>query len=124
MQIIKLLIKYKFSILYGIFVLVLSLLPFKSAPGSSFFNIPYSDKIAHFVLYGILAFIMILETHHKYLKVWEYLIIISVCLFFGGIIELLQMTLPGRSGELWDLVANFSGSLTAIPGSLIINRFR
>jgi VanZ family protein len=124
MLIIRLLIKYKFSILYALFVLFLSLLPFRGTPGSSFFNIPYSDKIAHFILYGIMAFIIILETHHKYLKVWEYIIIILICLFFGGIIELLQMSLPGRSGEVWDLVANFSGSLTAIPGSLIINRFR
>lgn len=124
MLITKLIIKYKFSILYGLFVLVLSLLPFRSAPGSSFFDIPYSDKVAHFVLYGILAFIMILETHHKYLTIIEYVIIISVCLLFGGIIELLQMTLPQRSGEIWDLIANLSGSLTAIPASLIINQFR
>lgn len=121
MLLISLILKYKISVLYAVFVLVLSLLPFQNSMGSSFFSIPYADKVAHFILYGILAFLFILESR-KDPKLIDYLKIIIVCLIFGGMIELLQMLEPYRSGEWLDLIANLSGSISAIPASIIIKK--
>jgi len=114
MLIIKILARYYKSVIYAVFVLVISLIPFKDTPGSGIFNFPHMDKIIHFFLYGILCFLLLWDSRNK-LRKKDYILIILLCLSFGGIIELLQISQPERSGDIFDLIANFFGSLVAVP---------
>ena len=113
--------KYYKSITFAVFITVISLIQFKTSPGSGLFNIPYMDKIVHFILYGILSFLLLRDSGSN-LKSITYIIIIFLCLSFGGIIELIQISQPGRSGEFLDLLANVAGSITAIPVFYLYNR--
>jgi VanZ family protein len=123
MLIINLINKYYKSITFAVFITVISLIRFKTSPGAGIFNIPYMDKIVHFFLYGILCFLLLRDTaRNPGLK--SYFVIIILCLSFGGIIELIQISQPGRSGEFLDLAANFAGSIFAIPVYSIYNKIR
>ncbi len=121
MLIINIINKYYKSITFAVFITVISLIQFKTAPGSGLFNIPYMDKIVHFFLYGVLSFLMLRDSGRE-LKLITYIIIILLCLSFGGIIELIQISQPGRSGEILDLMANVTGSIIAIPVYYLYNK--
>ncbi len=114
MLLFKFLRIYYKSILYIIFVFIISIYPFQSDQERGFFNFPHFDKVIHFFLYGILAFLIFIEKPGK-LNLKDYSVIVLICLILGGVIELIQITQPRRTGDFYDLLANFSGSLFAIP---------
>ena len=82
------------------------------------------DKIVHFFLYGTLSFVILFESLWKKTFTRKmYLYAILACLVFGGIIELLQILEPERSGELYDLLANILGSIAAILPFILLKDF-
>ena len=83
---------------------VLSLLPPESG-----FQI-YRDKLGHFLAYAALgANALYFSSNRK-----SFILILLAVWCYGGLLELLQSLILGRTSSLLDLTANISGSLIGI----------
>ena len=109
----KFLIKYWKSILFIVFLCVLSFSPssnFKRFP--SFFGV---DKVVHFLLYIFLAFILVFDNREMIIrqltkKLIAYAIVFPIIL--GGVIEIVQENFfPPRSAEWFDWFMDIAGVL-------------
>jgi VanZ family protein len=99
-------------------ILVLSLIP---KPPEIPVGIHYADKIAHFIAYLVLSFLVFASVSEGKLigaALITVLVVAVLCVVFGGLIEILQM-FTGRQAELWDLVAD---SIGAVCGALVSAR--
>jgi len=106
--------QYKFSILLGIMIALLSLLPGSSLPGSSLFNIPHFDKIAHFSMYALFGFVALIESRYSRLCYGYHILLLVAILLLSALIEILQATVvESRGAEWYDLLANFIGLVGA-----------
>lgn len=87
----------------GTLLLILVLLA-SLAPGSRVPALPGADKIGHALMYGsvFLWFSGILKP-----RLWWLLLLLL--LMVGGVVELLQAAVPGRSQDPRDLLANAVG---------------
>ena len=94
-----------------LFVLFMSVHPFEKI-----FYIPgLTDKHVHGIVYAMLSFALIPVL--KSYGVKGYLLgAIFLAFFFGFMMEVLQLFVPGRAFELGDLGANFIGA--CVGGSL------
>lgn len=112
----KILFKYYLSFLVAIIILVLSLIPVNTSVGSGLLDFPHVDKVAHFMLYGLLSFILLHELHRNFKGNFSIILFtLILCLCYGGMIEIFQFFIDGRSSEAYDLLADFLGSIMAIP---------
>jgi len=81
------------------------------------FSIPGFDLILHFIEYGILAYLIM-----KYYEVSEKsisflrkaLITVMFCGVMGGLNELWQIRIPGRTFSLADEIVNIFGALVVV----------
>ncbi len=87
------------------------------APASTFSNvrigIPYSDKIAHFMMYGFFVVILRWTINGSYKIRWKYLWLLAASIFYGIFMEILQFhlsSITARSFEFGDIVANSLGA--------------
>ena len=105
-------------------MLLILFLPGSEVPNSKIFLIPYIDKIVHFIVFlilSILAFKVIESAcysiqgcRHKREGVLTFMTLGSL-LLFAGLSEVIQEVLiPGRSGDLWDFVADSCGIIAGI----------
>jgi len=108
------------TIFMTVFILVLSLLPDPpEIPG----GFQFSDKIAHFVAYAILSFLLIISFFGGK-KISTVVIVAALCLVYGGLIEILQVC-THRQPEILDLAADFIGALSgAALGAGLSRRIR
>jgi polysaccharide biosynthesis protein VpsQ len=72
-------------------------------------NIPFGDKIGHFLLTGIFAFLLNLSLNCR--KVWRILLGSLIVFAVVAVEEFSQMFIRGRTFDLTDLVADFIGIL-------------
>ena len=87
-------------------VILISYLAFIPSSGGS--DVPYFDKVVHFLAFFILMFFLDLSTTRP-LEVHFGLI---SCLFLFALgIEIVQYNLPYRSAELFDFLADLLGML-------------
>ena len=97
------------TILYSLALAVISLVKFRDIPD----YIPsFSDKVLHFLMYGILAFLWIITFTHKFRLKRIYAIVWAgiIAVIFGIIIEVLQgMITQTRVAESNDILANTLG---------------
>ncbi len=118
---IKIIKQQKYTLLWSLFILFVCLIPGNEIPHPSFFNIPQLDKIVHFSFYFILSFLF-LYSSRKPLYPTYYFIDILYCLVLGVLIEFIQhYYIPNREGDIFDVVANFLGSLFGL--SIFLFRF-
>lgn len=101
-----------------VFVTFSSLYSFEGDDLSSF-NIPYGDKIVHFVFYfvaGTLGFLFFHEQKGTRVLFRNVLMLIVVFLvFFGIIIEVVQERFTmNRSGDVFDALANSIGAIGGV----------
>ena len=121
---LKYLIRYKFSLLLGLIVVLLSLLPAGSLPDPPIVNLPFLDKIVHLGMYGSLGLTAMLELRCKSSCLKPCLIMLILLFFMRFLIEVLQTYLiPSRSGEWLDLAANFLGLCGAVVACLVIRKW-
>ena len=82
----------------------------------------YIRKIAHFTLYALLGiFVSSALINTKIKKEFlKYLISAAVCLFYSITDEFHQLFVEGRSGEIRDILLDFSGAATGIIFVFII----
>ena len=106
----------KFSIIVALVILVLSLTSSQTFGDTSFINIPYFDKLAHFGFYFFFMAVIIIEHRDSLTNTRLLLLTALIPFLFGTTIELLQsgIQIINRQGELLDLIANTSGIVVAI----------
>lgn len=99
------------GLLWTIFIVVICLIPGDNLPESSFFGDLPIDKIVHFLLYFVLFILMYVGFNKMEIK-YSGLITFFYCLILGVVIEILQENFfKGRSGDIFDVLANVSGAL-------------
>ena len=102
------------AILVMIVLFMLSTLP----GNDPFLNsIHISDKIKHFIAYFVLGitFCIWIPSKDWFKKPLIYsILVVFLCTLFGASDEYHQTFVPGRSGSLYDLAADFAGGLTAV----------
>lgn len=78
-------------------------------------HIPYGDKIAHTVLYGMMALLLNYGLHFKHIKCFGISLQIGAIyvLLFAGLEELTQYYIPSRTFDIGDLLADFIGVVLA-----------
>ena len=108
-------LKNKYTILTAFVIIYLSLAGSQTFGTGAFINIPYIDKIGHFVLYFVLMAIIILE-HRNYFRDTRHLLLIAlVPICFGVIMEFCQMLLTSdRKGEVLDAIFDCAGIGSAL----------
>jgi VanZ family protein len=86
-----------------------------TAPRSEFFvflrGIPYLDKIAHGVLFGVMAMLLNYSLNFRSLKAWRLDMQIGamIVLVFAGLEELSQTFNPNRTLDWGDVLADVVG---------------
>ena len=112
---------YAFAFIgWMVFVTFSSLYSFEDAELSSV-NIPYGDKVVHFIFYfvaAVLGSLFFIETKEvKSVLIKNLKILALLLIFFGIIIEVIQegMTI-NRSGDVFDALANSLGVILGIIG--------
>lgn len=115
------------TLLWAAVIGILTLIPGPDIPEVPFWNIPYFDKLVHFGLFGMLAFLGIRGIYRQKGPSIN-LKIIAACtslavIIYGCLIEYLQSFVPGRSGEFLDILANSLGALAGPLAFLIIQKY-
>lgn len=97
------------TLLWVVSITILSLVSFDK---NTIITVQNTDKIVHFTFYFILT-LLLFRCVKKTMK-FKYLIIISLSIFYGIIIEVLQMSFTTtRKGDLYDVLANSIGVFCA-----------
>ena len=86
-------------------------------------TVPYGDKIAHAILYGVMALFLNFGLGFKAKKFlgFDMQIGAMIVLLFAGLEELSQYYFPSRTLDIYDFVADFIGVVLA---SFISKPFR
>lgn len=93
-----------------IVIAVLTLMPSDDAPSM---NLPYADKVVHFLMFGVLSAVALFDYSRcrGRLSVFSWLTIALLASAAGGAIELLQAGMgEGRSAEWGDFIADSAGA--------------
>ena len=116
--------KYRFSILFSLFILIACFINLGSLPSSPMTNF---DKVVHFFLFFFLGGFVYFENTDYFKKNVSYQRIVWGSFFFpvlyGGLIELMQNYIsPYRVGDWGDFLWNSIGAFIAFAIALRINR--
>ena len=109
-------LKFKWTILWSIFVLILCGIPGDKLPHDSWMDEWMVDKIVHVGLYAILLLLFLVESKGEN-------VILGLCygVLWGIFIEILQQFIfYKRSFDLLDMIAN---SVGCVIGVLVFFRF-
>ncbi len=108
-----------------VFITFSSLFSFSGMVKDSRFNIPYADKVVHFVFYFVLVFLGVLavkqsikvKSDTKNTLVYAFLF----AFFYGILMEFFQYFFTeNRQGDILDVLAN---TLGAIAGVIVISSY-
>jgi len=103
-------------LLWTIIILVLSFIKLPEATGPEL--IPYADKLVHFFLYFVLAFLLVREGAGK-------LVTVIILILLGGGVEILQGILTTyRSADFFDFLSDLAGGLLGLYHKNIIQLFK
>jgi VanZ family protein len=81
------------------------------------------DKVAHFVMYGVLGFLLARGwLAMRWRGAW--LLPVLIALMLGAADELRQRSVPGRSAEVADWIADVAGAAAGVLIALRIGRRR
>jgi VanZ family protein len=102
--------QYYKSIIIGLLILWLSLTGSNIPVPGRMLDIPYLDKLGHFGMYAFFSAVLLLDSCHWVSEGKFHYLILLIPLFFGALMEILQMTLTStRKAEEIDLLANIGG---------------
>ena len=102
---------------WGISVGVLSVLPGAVWP----LEVAFGDSVQHLVAYAVLAGLAMLGFPAQ--RPWAVLALALALVAYGGILELVQMAVPGRFASVSDLFANTLGIFMGITAVRLASRF-
>ncbi len=121
--------QYYKSIIVGLLIVWLSLSGSKSLIPGRMLNIPYVDKMGHFVMYGFFSAMLLLDSCRWQTKLRFNYAILLIPVLFGALMEIMQMTFTtSRKAEMLDLVADIvgvaAGTVLAHIAKNMMERFR
>ena len=96
-------------LLLSIFILLVGSL----APTSHVGGPTVNDKLLHFVAYAMVGVLTVWAFQSRRLRL-GFLLMLTV---LGVALEFGQLFVPGRAFEVWDMIANSCGTLTALTTS-------
>jgi len=125
-KLFKIIVKFSTPLYIGwvLFIALLTLLPGKALPFQIDWNFLSLDKIGHFSIFTIMAFLgsASFNTKLKLPKASKAAIIsFIIAALYGSMIEYTQMFIPDRGFDYADVVANIGGSLTGIGLFIFLN---
>ncbi|MBO6829287.1 VanZ family protein [Allomuricauda sp.] len=112
-----------YTLLFISWVVVITMLSLFSFPAMDMdpgsFNVPYADKITHFIFYLVFAFVGCMSVRERTMGnlglVKTTRIVLVLAIIYGILIEILQYTLTtDRMAELGDVFANTLGAFAGI----------
>lgn len=87
-------------------------------PGHDLPDVKMSDKIEHFGAYMVLAVLLCFtysfQQKFNFLRKNPFIYTFATIFLYGGLDELHQLFIPGRSCDIRDLIADVSGALIGI----------
>jgi len=96
----------------------MSSLPGDDIPKSFIINIPFADKIIHFIFYFLLTILIMLGTVQKVktiLTIRHFLFVFFISVFYGLLLEVLQeFVFLMRNADFMDVIANSAGSFIGL----------
>jgi glycopeptide antibiotics resistance protein len=110
------------TILWGLTILWLSLYPFEvDSHGIKLF--PHTDKLVHFGMHGLLAFLLTLNLQPDRWRSKKVLQISFFTVLYGTVIEVCQALMAlGRSFDLLDIMANTLGIFAGLTGYFLLKK--
>jgi VanZ family protein len=78
------------------------------------------SALEHVAAYVVAAFLLCLAYAYRVSPVWLVLLLTA----YGGLLELIQLWVPGRHGRLSDIVADFAGALIGAMLASAVTRLR
>nr|WP_321454141.1 VanZ family protein [uncultured Carboxylicivirga sp.] len=108
-------LKYHKTITIMLVVTFLSLMKTSDITPRDIFQLPYFDKIVHFLMYFTMTFFFMFEYYlqHKH-RITHIVQILIIPLFWGASMELAQLFFTDyRGADWWDMLANSIGVFTA-----------
>ncbi len=100
-----------FAIIWAIVVAILILLPGKDLPGTG--GLANIDKIAHAIVFAVLTILVIVGFKKQFtfpvIKKYSIISSISVILLYSVILESIQLFVPDRQFDKFDMIANTMG---------------
>ncbi|MDQ3392957.1 MAG: VanZ family protein [Bacteroidota bacterium] len=91
----------------------MTLTPGNAMPNTGSLNIPNSDKIGHFIIFAVFAFLLFRgfakQNKFEVLNSYPLLFSLIISVSFGIVIEFIQNNIPGRSFDPLDILANTIG---------------
>lgn len=109
------------TIAYAAFIFYLSIRPSYQPP-----LFPYSDKVIHAGIYGVLAYLVFWSLHGARGLPGSGLGMISVVMaaIYGALIEIFQMYVPTRSADIFDALFNAAGAIIGAYTYVVITKIR
>lgn len=100
-------------------IALLSLMSTGGTPMLPLFGVVPVDKAAHFAVYLILAYLLLVGTQKQYtintLRYYSIPVSLTVAVLYGVLMELLQgFVIMDRNLEFYDIVANTAGSFSGL----------
>lgn len=104
---------YISGLVFGIIILILSVIPISTGENTSFLSFSGADKIVHATMYAVFSALLtrafIRTNGYEWRKL---LLLLAAILAYSIIIELIQQYITSyRSGEILDVLANMGGIL-------------
>jgi len=115
-----------FAIIWGLLTTIVTLIPFSDIPYSKFISIYDLDNIIHAIIFLIFCFLLFIGFQESNLKfnINPYLLALAISVIYGLILELIQITIPKRGFEYFDIVSNTIGSFFGLGIGHIFKRMK
>ena len=119
-------LRYLPSVLFGLFILVVSVVPIDFQETPSILLFPGFDKLVHAGMYAVLVFLLLIEILRGHGVTWFTISgIPSLVFVYSVLIEIIQHYLiSSRSGEVLDIAANLGGTVAGVLAALLFHRIR
>jgi len=104
------------SVVFGIFILILCLVPSQSLQKIDFLKIDYQDLVVHLGMFFVFSILLTLDFRKNNLLKnripYNVYIVLVIAIGFSSLTEILQYALPAlnRSANIGDLVFDIAGS--------------
>lgn len=95
------------SSIWALVILISSLFPTSEVPTVTW---PYADKVMHFGIYAVLAVLMLRGfALYNINHMQGYIFTLILGMGYGILMELVQLFVPGRQADVFDIMANTMG---------------
>lgn len=105
-------------ILWSLVILWVISIPGNNIPKTPFLAIPHFDKLVHFGIFAVFAFLLnygLSKQSSVFCQKYQYTIALLIGVIYSAATELLQyIFISVRTGEFWDFMANTIGCMLGV----------